>query len=197
MNKSGVVPSGPQQARAATGFALLELMIGLSVMIILTSMAVQPVQQYLRGRSVDLAVEGMASALARARSEAMARAEVVTVCPRDPHVADAAAVCANSLEWSAGWLVFVDRGRRGVLEQRDLLLLAIQPPANPPRVMATLRRISFQPSGISLNAASHIDFLPEGTSPDRPDVVGSRRACINKPGRLRMLPRAVPCAGVA
>lgn len=187
----------PPLARGMGGIGLVELMMCLSVLAILASAAVQPLQQYLRARSVDHAVEGLASALARARAEAMARAEVVTVCPRDPRVPEAAAVCANSLEWSAGWLVFVDRGRRGVLEPRDLLLQAIQPPANPPRVIATLRRISFQPSGISLNAASHIDVLPEGSDPAAPDVVGSRRACINKPGRLRLLPRAVPCVGAS
>ncbi|MBN8486860.1 MAG: GspH/FimT family pseudopilin [Burkholderiales bacterium] len=170
-------------------------MIGLSLLAILASVAVQPVQQFVRARSVDQAIEGMVSALARARSEAMARAEVVTVCPRDPLAVDAV-VCGNRLEWSAGWLVFVDRGKRGLIEPGDVLLMVIQPPANPPRVMATLRRISFQASGISLNAASHIDFVPEGTDPGAPDVVGARRACINKPGRLRLVPGVQPCSGV-
>jgi len=184
-----------RSSRAMSGLGLVDLMISLSVVTILASATVQPLQQFVRARSVDHSVDGMAAALARARAEAMARAEVVTVCPRDPKVAGAAAVCADSLEWSAGWLVFVDRGKRGLLEQNDLLLMAVQPTANPPRVMATLRRISFQPTGISLNAASHIDFVPEGTDPAQPDVVGARRACINKPGRLRVLSRAVACAG--
>jgi type IV fimbrial biogenesis protein FimT len=197
MMNNGVDRPRSPQARGLEGSGLVDLMISLSILAILAAAAVQPLQQYLRARSVDHAVEGLVSALARARAEAVARAEVVTVCPRDPQVPEAAAVCANSQEWSAGWLVFVDRGRRGVLEPRDLLLQAIQPPANPPRVIATLRRISFQPSGISLNAASHIDVLPEGSDPAMPDVVGSRRACINKPGRLRLLPRAVSCAGAS
>ncbi|MBQ0961365.1 GspH/FimT family pseudopilin [Ideonella sp. 4Y11] len=184
-----------RRARVGAGFGLLELLISLAVLTILASAAVQPAQQMLRARSVDHAVEGMVSALARARAEAMARAEVVTVCPRDPQAGDAAAVCANSLEWSAGWLVFVDRAQRGRLEPNDLLLQAIQPPPHPPRVLATLRRISFMPTGISLNAASHIDFVPEGSDPAAPDVVGARRACVNKPGRLRLLSRVLPCAG--
>ncbi|MBQ0943956.1 GspH/FimT family pseudopilin [Ideonella sp. 4Y16] len=187
----------PRRAPAVAGFGLLELVIGLAVLTILASAAVQPAQQMLRARSVDQSVEGLVTALARARAEAMARAEVVTVCPRDPLAGDAAAVCANSLEWSAGWLVFVDRDRRGLLEPSDLLLQAIQPPPHAPRVIATMRRISFMPTGISLNAASHFDFVPEGGDPAAPDIVGARRACINKPGRLRMLPRALPCAGSA
>jgi Tfp pilus assembly protein FimT len=195
MNRSDSPVGRIRSSRAMSGLGLVDLMISLSVLAILASAAVQPMQQFVRGRSVDHAVDGLATALARARAEALARAEVVTVCPRDPKVAGVAAVCADSLEWSAGWLVFVDRGRRGLLEPRDLLLMAVQPTANPPRVMATLRRISFQPTGISLNAASHIDFVPEGTDPAQPDVVGARRACINKPGRLRVLPRATACAG--
>ncbi len=184
-------PPGP-----APGFTLLEVLVALSVSLLMTALGLPSWQQWMAGRAADLAARDLAEAVRRARSEAMARGEVVTLCPRDPDTPAGAAVCRlDSHDWSGGWLLFVDRGARGELEASDVLITARHPGTGGPQVTATLERISFQPSGISLSAASHFDVIP-ALAPGGPAAWG-RRLCINKPGRVRQLPGGVKCEGPA
>lgn len=184
----------PVPHRRVLGHTLVEVLVGLTISAILAGLALVPLRQFLARRSVEHVASGLGTALRLARAEAMARGEVVTVCPRDPQAQEAAAVCASKgTDWSAGLLIFVDRGRRGVLEPGDLLLRVQQPLLQAPVLRSTLRTISFQPSGISLTAASHFDVVPPGVSPDQLDAVGGRRICINKPGRMRQIPGGQPC----
>ena len=179
---------------SARGFTLLEVLVVLSVSMLMSALGLPTWQQWMAGRSAELTTQDLAEVVRRARSEAMARGEVVTLCPRDPDSPAGAAVCRlDSHDWSGGWLLFVDRGVRGELESGDLLLVARHPGTAGPKVTATLERISFQPSGISLSAASHFDVLP-ALAPGAP-AAWSRRLCINKPGRVRQLPGGVSCEG--
>ena len=182
-------PRGP-----GGGFTLLEVLVVLSVSLLMSALGLPTWQQWMAGRSADQATQELAEAVRRGRSEAMARGEVVTLCPRDPDSPVGAAVCRlDSHDWSGGWLLFVDRGVRGELEADDLLIVARHPGTAGPKVTATLERISFQPSGISLSAASHFDVVPAG-APGAP-AAWARRLCINKPGRVRQLPGGVNCEG--
>ena len=83
---------------------------------------------------------------------------------------------------------------RSLLEDGDVLVRLHMPGAQAPHVQATLGHITFQPTGISLTAASHFDVVPAGHAEDELDAPGARRACINKPGRLRTLPGGQACA---
>jgi hypothetical protein len=87
-------------------------------------------------------------------------------------------------------MVFVDQGVRGRLDEGDVVIQVHQPANRTTQVAATLRYITIQPSGISLTAASHFDFLPNGNA----DAYGAKRVCINKPGRMRQLSAVVGCA---
>jgi type IV fimbrial biogenesis protein FimT len=140
---------------------------------------------------VNSSISSLATALRLARSEATKRGEQVTVCARDPKAAQGEVACAPAgLDWSAGWIVFVDHGVRGRIDDGDVLIQVHQPTSRTTQVTATLRYITLQPTGISLSAASHFDFLPNG----QVDAYGARRVCINKPGRLRELAAVVDCA---
>ena len=184
----------PTRLLPGAGLTLLELLMALAISAVLTVISVQPAREFLAARQTAPVVASLRSALWLARSEALKRGEQVSVCPLDPAAGEAAAVCLHGLDWSAGWLVFVDRGERGVLEQGDVLLQAEVALAHAPQITSTMRVYSFQPTGISLNAASHIDVLPEGVPRDRLDRPGVRRVCVNKPGRTRVLPGGEPCA---
>lgn len=180
----------PASARAA-GYSLVETLVALGVAGVMGAVGLPKMSDNLSRRHVDSAIQSLSTALRLARAEALKRGEIVTVCPRDASAGESSAVCAaGGHDWSAGWLVFVDRGDRGVLGDEDLLLWFHQPARHAPQVAATIQTISFQGSGVSLSAASHMDFLPNG----RQDSPSARRVCINKPGRLRVLPGLQACA---
>jgi type IV fimbrial biogenesis protein FimT len=178
-------------AARVRGYSLVETLVALGISGVMATIGLPQMTDNLARRSVDSAILSLSTALRLARAEALKRGETVTVCPRDPRAGDSATICASSgRDWSAGWLVFVDRGERGSLGDADLLLWSHLPPRQAPKVDGTIRYYSFQASGVSLNAASHVDFLPNG----REDSPSARRVCINKPGRLRALSRLQECA---
>lgn len=180
----------PGSAGCRRGFTVIELLTVLAVMAVLTAVALPQMATVTNRAAVAASISSLAGALRLARSEAVKRGEHVTVCARDPASGDQDTNCAPAgKDWSAGWLVFVDRGQRGRLDPDDVLLASYRPERRSLQVVATVRYLSFEGTGISLSAASHFDFLPEGQP-----LPGARRACINKPGRLRVLDDVQPCA---
>jgi type IV fimbrial biogenesis protein FimT len=176
---------------ASRGHTLVELLVTLVVGGVLASMAVPMLGGLAASHAVKAAVDSFESALRLARVEAVKRGELVSVCARDSNVRPDVAACASSgKDWSAGWLVFVDRAERGTIEDDDVLLQVHQPGRNDPVVSATLRYVTFQATGISLTAASHVDFLPRGDA----HAAGALRLCINKPGRVRQVAADEVCS---
>lgn len=173
--------------RHALGFTLVESLAALAISSLLASVALPNLKGLSQGKASEASASALGSALRLAKSEAMKRGEQVTVCAREPGQRNTCA--SGGKDWSAGWIVFVDRERRGKLEDGDLILQVHQPVQSAPKVVGTLHHISFQHTGVALNAASHFDFLPGG----RPDAAGARRACVSHPGRLRMLRSVSDC----
>jgi len=177
-------------SRRARGYTLVETLMGMAVSGVLATISLPQFSGVMGSRAADASIQSLATALRLARAEAFKRGEDVTVCARDANVNEQVAACAPSgKDWSAGWLVFVDRGQRGALEDGDLLLQFHQPGRVSLQVASTVRYLTFQSTGISLNAASHFDFLPYGKA----DAAGAKRICVNKPGRLRRLSTVEEC----
>lgn len=178
-----------------SGFTLIELMLVLSIMSILTAIALPHLRTWIDRSVIDGASSSFRSALRLARSEAMSRSEVVSLCALDGSKPPDVFVCAaGGKDWSSGWMVFVDRDRRGEVNPGDLVLGIYQPGAGAPKIEATLRYISFQPNGVSLTAASHFVYLPTWAAPGDLSAPGALRLCLNKPGRARAVPAPVACA---
>jgi type IV fimbrial biogenesis protein FimT len=90
-----------------TGVTLLELMITLSIVAILGGIAAPSFTQLMRDSARTTAVNSFVHSLYLARSEAIKRGEVVSICKsRD------GTQCANtSSDWGDGWMVFVNKDR--------------------------------------------------------------------------------------
>lgn len=176
--------------RTNRGLTLIEILVALAVSGVLMAVGMSQWAGVLGAKAADHSVSSLAVALRLAKSEAMKRGEPVSVCARDPQAGDQGQLCTTSgKDWSAGWIVFVDRGVRGQVDADDLVIQVHQPAKANVTIQATLRYISLQPTGVSLTAASHFDFLPGG----RADTYGARRVCINKPGRMRQLAGVSDC----
>jgi len=178
---AGSVPGG-------RGFTLTELLMGTAVASVLALAALPNLGHLVSRQAVLSEVDDFQAAVQRMRSEAIRRGLQVTLCARDPQGGERARQCrASGQEWSAGWVLFVDRGQRGTVDGDDEVLLIHQPSRRAGSVQATLRYLSFQPIGISSSAASHFLFAPADAAPGDPRSEGSRLVCVNKPGRVRVL----------
>ena len=181
--------------RAVRGHSLIELLMAVVLSGVMAITGLPKLQMVVDKQALEVSTGLMISALHRARIEAMSRGTVITVCALDRVQAEDTLACSpQGRDWSGGLVVFIDRGERGELGPDDLILFAHQAGSGAPVVLSTLRYISFQPSGVSLTAASHFDFLPAGSDPTALTTPGSVRLCINKPGRIRSIHGGQPCA---
>ncbi|GAA0756447.1 GspH/FimT family pseudopilin [Ideonella azotifigens] len=180
-------------AKRQSGFTLIECMVATSVAGVLAAVGVPSMSSVMARQAVQAELNEFQGAVLRARSEAMHRGEVVTVCGLDrPSSTTEHPHCmASGKDWSAGWVVFVDRGDHGDMDEDEDQLVAVhQASAKAGAVASTLRYLSFQPSGISASAASHFQFRPKGGDAAVANPPDSRMLCISKPGRMRVVSAA-------
>lgn len=132
------------------GFTLIEALVTLSVLAILLGIAI-PSYGYLK-RTVRLSSlsNELVVSLAFARSEAIKRGILVTVC-KTANAASGSPSCQSTANWSDGWMIFTDKSSLGVMDGADSLL-----------------RVQAQPVlGIGASASNfttHITYLATGRS---------------------------------
>ena len=116
-----IIGSGHRAAprRRSGGFTLMELLVTTTIAAMLVSATVPPMLGLLRSARVASQVNGFIGDLRYARSQAIRRQQVVSVCAS----VDGAS-CAGTTDWQGGWIVFVDAdgdGRRGASPVEPLL----------------------------------------------------------------------------
>ncbi|SIS85230.1 GspH/FimT family pseudopilin [Neptunomonas antarctica] len=86
------------------GFTLIELMVTVSILAILTTVAIPGFSDLIRNTQAKALANGMVTALQFARSEAVKRNQQVNVCPGGVIVGCTAAPGT----WVDGWVVYVN-----------------------------------------------------------------------------------------
>lgn len=84
------------------GFSLLELMITLSVAAILLVIAVPSFRDLMHRNQVSAASNELLASMAYARTEAITRGQLVSMCPS----ADSGGTCAGGTTFESGWIVY-------------------------------------------------------------------------------------------
>lgn len=102
------------------GVTLVELLVGLMVAGILLTMAIPGYAFLTNATRLATTTNDLMTALHLARSEAIKRGVLVTVCKTGGN----AAGCSATAGWELGWLVFVDGGTPGVVDGADASLWA-------------------------------------------------------------------------
>jgi type IV fimbrial biogenesis protein FimT len=180
----------PQHARE-TGVTLFELLITLSIVVILLTVAVPGFQQLISSNRMTAVTNEFVATLSFSRSEAIKRSTRVGVC-RSVNGAS----CAGSGSWDQGWIIFVDGGTVGVVDGSDTIL----------RIHTALS------SGSTLigntNVASYISYVANGFSSTAtgamqagtievcnpiPTTTEGRDIVISASGRVRVINPSATC----
>jgi len=101
-NKSG---SGQLKMQNMRGFTVIEVLLVVTIMAILVSLAVPSFKNSIRDNKVETAANALMSGFAIARNEAIRRGVNVNICAvADPTVTTP--VCGTN--WALGWAIFID-----------------------------------------------------------------------------------------
>ncbi|MDE2402447.1 MAG: GspH/FimT family pseudopilin [Burkholderiales bacterium] len=158
-----------------TGFTLVELMVTVAILVILLAIGVPAMQGFMAQRQGAAKTDAFASAMRYARSEALKRAQPVTICLTT--TADSTTPSCQTtgpIDWNTGWFIFVDNAPAdGSYDVNKELLLKVQQPftggGSIAQSAAGHRTVQF--TGDGLAAGSDNTFTAVTTSGDCAAVV--------------------------
>jgi type IV fimbrial biogenesis protein FimT len=160
------------------GYTLVELVVGLGVLAVLTAWGVPNLGHFSRNAARASEVNQFIQAVYLARSEAIKRNGVVSLCPsRD------GATCDVGSPWHEGWLVFVnlDRDSPATRDAGEELLQAY-PPWESGQIASNRTTLSFRPFGQNGVTATLIFCDDRGSAE-------ARAVIISQTGRPRLADR--------
>jgi type IV fimbrial biogenesis protein FimT len=89
--------------RAVKGFTLVEMLIVVAIMAILLALAVPSFNSTVRDNRVLSATNSLAASVAQARSEAVKRGRMVSICPSSGAYTN----CVGT-NWATGWIIYLE-----------------------------------------------------------------------------------------
>jgi type IV fimbrial biogenesis protein FimT len=175
------------------GFTLIELMVVIALVAILSAIVIPGLSSFVQDGRVSANVNEFISSITFARTEAVKRGRLVTMCRSSNADAGNASTClAAGDDWASGWIVYEESttadvasvGTRETSEpiaiRRGALLSNIIVKSNP-----AISRITFnslgQPVGPAAAATLGFDFSVKEKSP--------RKVCISRIGRVKVIQR--------
>lgn len=139
-----------------TGLSMVETIIALGIVGIMTSISLPSLNEYINANQADADANNLLNSLLLARSEAVKRNTMITLCKIDP---DSPTVCDNSKGWQSGWIGFVDADSDGVRDMGETIFDTFTGMGRTSTVVSDdyADSISYLPSGsISSNGAFNV-----------------------------------------
>lgn len=105
---------GQGPGRSAGGFTLIELIVTVVMASVLIAIAVPNFSSLIKNNRLAVSANDLLAALQLARSEAVKRKEVMTLCASSESVSSDDPGCTASTDWTDGWILFVDADDDGL-----------------------------------------------------------------------------------
>lgn len=165
----------PRQA----GLSLIELLLALALLGIVTGFSVPGFRALQLDAARTRQLNQFVQSIHLARSEAMKRGAVISLCPSS----DARTCATAGTDWNAGWLVFdnVDRDSPAVLDAGEPILQAY-PRWDGGRMRGNRGTLSFRSFGQSGVTATYVFCDDRGAA-------AARAVIISQTGRPRITDR--------
>ena len=185
--------SMPGRARPEGGFTLIEMMVTVALLAVLIALVTPSFRGLLRDNRAAAQANALVGSLMLARSEAIKRNVPVVVCQSD----DGITCTGDDDAWAAGWIVWPDSDRDGVLDPDDgdgipeageEMIIEVQAAlAVNFELSAGAASITYHPDGSIAGAADAFELVPPGGDTDH-----GRCIAIDVTGRPNVTKGACP-----
>ena len=178
----------------ANGFTLIEMLVAVLIVGVLLLVAAPGFSDLISNNRMVSEVYLMRATLSHARSEALARRAPVVVCPTTDGLA-----CADSNDWSSGYMTFVDTDDNNVANPTDPDEDIIQWEARQSPVDILFdnasKRVRFGGQGVALGFEGTFTFCDSRGAGDARALilnpVGSLRAALDIDARPDVTPDGI------
>lgn len=168
-----------------SGFTLLETLTACALAFILFGIAIPVASDGLEAARSAEARSNLLDSLMRASSRASFTGTKAVLCPSAN-----GEICDKSLDWSQGWIVFMDRNSNREHELDETLINRVQALEGEVRLHSTIGRTRIVFQGNAGNAGSNVSFtLCDGRGAGK-----ARTLIMSNAGRLRDAPASAKAA---
>ncbi len=178
------------QARRQFGFTAIEMMVVMTLLAILATLALPGFRDIQERYRLRRAVEELTATIYFARTEAIKRGGRVVLRKTNPTPAGCTTAGTNQA-WSCGWMVFIDANDNGVFNSGETVLQTSPIPTGID-VNETAQRASLRVDRWgNFGGAGAVGFaLRSQTSPL---LSYATALCLSAGGRLRIIKEAAAC----
>lgn len=182
-------PESLSTQRKSQGFTLVEAMVAIVIVGILLTIGIPSMSNLINDTRTSSSVNEFVGALNVARSEAVKRGRLVTIC-RSVNAESGTTACASGSDWNSGWLVYVENSLStnvGTYQSGEEVILRQGALPSIVTVVANRNRITFNGTGepIGSFAGAGFNFNADGNH--------ERQVCIARTGRARVTRDAIGC----
>ncbi|WP_237068699.1 GspH/FimT family pseudopilin [Microbulbifer guangxiensis] len=139
------------------GFTLIELMLVLSIMAIIISLAAPPMGDFLKRYRAEVQRQALFDLIALSRSKAYGHGETFTLCGSADHQS-----CSG--DWARGALLFADTNGDGSRSSDEQIERVMEPlPEGASLAWASFGNkpyLQFRPNGLTRNQSGNFSYCP-------------------------------------
>ena len=148
--------------KASSGFTLLELMVTLAVVAITLSLGIPSFRSVVLDSRMVSDANQFVSAISLARSSAVRFQRDAIICTSTDYSA-ATPSCSGGTDWTAGWIVWVDKDRDGIVDSAEVI--AVQAPLNDQTLFTATAagRFAYDSRGFGLGAGDTLTLCDNRT----------------------------------
>ncbi len=172
--------------KKANGFTLVELLVTMSVVAVLVTLAAPSVAGLVQSGNVASAVNTLLGDLRFSRSEAVRRGVPVVICRSSAPEATSPQCASDPANtgsgWSTGWIIFEDRDSNASFDSGTDKLLRVQAGLNGiDQIKTPTNSFEFTPMGRQKWQSQNITFGGDAIAKAR-----QRLVCVAVTGRARV-----------
>lgn len=148
--------------KSTNGFTLLELMVILAIVSITVSLGVPSFRSVILDSRMVADANQFVSAVNLARSSAVRFQRAAVICTSTDY-ATATPSCSGGTDWTAGWIVWVDKDRDNVADAAEVI--AVQEPLNEQTLFTATAagRFTYDSRGFGLGAGDTLTLCDNRT----------------------------------